>query len=147
MTSLEHLVRTRHIMDVFIGLLAWIPWKAEPEKKAYVQTILLGSKSEGERGKALHHGWSLDPQTTRESEDGGWGGSWGEGRVFPYPLCSLGAPRPRPVAKLCPCALGRRWPKPEKLDATPSAQGRREAGPHQEVHRRLLTGGICLPGG
>ena len=47
-----------------MGLLAWISRKAEPEKKAYVQTISLGSKIEGERGKALHRGWSLGPQTT-----------------------------------------------------------------------------------
>ena len=42
-------------------------------------------------------------------------------------------------------ALGQSSPKPETLGAT--AQVKRETGPHGEGCKRLLSGGVCLPGG
>lgn len=45
----EPSVRIRQVLEVFTGLLAWTPPQAEAEKISSVQTILLGSKSKGEK--------------------------------------------------------------------------------------------------
>lgn len=118
-------------MEVFTGLLAWIPPKAEAEKTASVQTTLLGSKSKGEKRESTPQADLLRRRL------------W-EGRVFIYLVLS-----PSTKAQLCSEAsseaLGQSSPKPEKLGAT--AQVKREAGPCEEGCKRLLSGGVCLPGG
>lgn len=120
-------------MEVFTGLLAWIPPKAEAEKTASVQTTLLGSKSEGEKREST-------PQADLPRRR-----LW-EGRIFIYLVLSPSTEHQGPACSEASSeALGQSSPKPEKLGAT--AQVKHEAGPREEGCKRLLSGGVCLPGG